>query len=83
MQEKGNHAKMVFLCSSFYLSSFIFIYCTCKSKLKYIVVNGFLTTKSYLIMVTWIAIINPSSRRGHEYVVAMKFKQECSTNYKI
>lgn len=39
----------------------------------------FFTTKSYLIMVTWIAIINPSSRRGHEYVVAMKFKH----NYKL
>jgi hypothetical protein len=35
----------------------------------------FLTTKSYLIMVTWIAIMYPSSIRGHEYVVAMKFKQ--------
>jgi len=41
MQEKGSHAKMVFLCSSFYLSSFIFIYRTCKLELKYIVVNGF------------------------------------------
>lgn len=75
MQEKGNHAKMVFLRGSFDLSSFSFINCTCKLKLKYIVVNGFLTTKSYLIMVTWIAIMNPSSIRGHEYVVAMKFKQ--------
>lgn len=45
MQEKGNHAKMVFLRGSFYLSSFIFIYCTCKLKLKYIVVNGFFNHK--------------------------------------
>lgn len=83
MQEKGTHAKMVFLCNSFYLSSFIFIYHTCNLELKYIAVNGFFTTKSYLTMVTWIVIINPFSRRGHEFFVAMKFKQECSTNYTI